>query len=507
MALLLSFVTVGCGGGGAPAVTTLAKKDVKTIKLFDVNGKPLIGATLKVTEDTAGVKSANAEARTITDNGDGTYTIDDIGYGTYKVVVDMGSQTVTVSIKIGENNYQPIASVAVPLSIDANGSVSVITGAIIASISGTVYSATTGKAVANAQVSLSGAGATNGSFASAVTDASGAYTLLVNLNEKIAKSIDTLTLIAVADGYQTKMMTLEDMLDAAYYNMAGLNVELVPFTTSTAPTAIYSEDFESGVSGWTVHKLTGGNANNTWHIHTQSDAGLINKAYTKGLVQLAPSDTSGGGLPMPQDTKCFWYGNIINTASDSFGSFLGEPIANDTNLSGGTGQSDNSGELISPPINLTSVSGDVKLTFDTFWEIESVNPNSNGFDIMEIMATKDGGTTWINLARLNPKSDPVVTINRAPIPFTNTGFNSPPMWLSQEAISLSDDSNASLAGNTIQLKFVFRTFDELYNGFRGWFIDNIAITSGQGTFPKWNTNTDHPDEKTAKSIERERRGK
>jgi hypothetical protein len=50
--------------------------------------------------------------------------------------------------------------------------------------------------------------------------------------------------------------------------------------------------------------------------------------------------------------------------------------------------------------------------------------------------------------------------------------------LQQEPISLD-----SLIGNVVLLRFAFRTQDELYNGFRGWMVDNVVITSTQGTFP------------------------
>jgi hypothetical protein len=229
-----------------------------------------------------------------------------------------------------------------------------------------------------------------------------------------------------------------------------------------------------------VNRLSGLDANNTWHIHS-SDVTGINTAYANGLVKLAPNDTSAGAIPAPIGTKCFWYGNG-EKLDPTFGSFLDISTSTNDSLDGGNG-SENSSELISPAIDLTNTAGSVYITFDTFWEIESVDPNVNGFDIMTVSVSNDDGVTWRSLARLNPFSDPVSDLDVAPIPFSNTGFNSAPIWLKQEGISLVDNNGDSLSGQTIKLKFTFATVDGLYNGFRGWMIDNILIKEGVGTFP------------------------
>src|SRR5690606_29555865 len=70
-------------------------------------------------------------------------------------------------------------------------------------------------------------------------------------------------------------------------------------------------------------------------------------------------------------------------------------------------------------------------------------------------------------------------INRYPLPFSNRGFNRAPAWLWQEPIDIS-----VLAGQpNARLRLVFSTEDELYNGFRGWLVDDVRITREQGTFP------------------------
>jgi hypothetical protein len=230
-----------------------------------------------------------------------------------------------------------------------------------------------------------------------------------------------------------------------------------------------------------------------WNSHSVGRS-IYNQAYLDGLVFLAPNDASEGVVVDPQSNAACWYGNDV-TGTQSTGNFIGEPDTefNDDNpLSGGESLVANGAAIVSPQIDLTGLVAPVALSFDTWWEIESVNPNELGFDIMAVEYSTDNGESWSTLARLNPYTDPISgdedwlpgeteaeSIHpRAPIPYSNTGFNSSPRWLQQEPISLD-----ALIGKVVSLRFAFRTQDELYNGFRGWMVDNIAITSTQGTFP------------------------
>jgi hypothetical protein len=90
---------------------------------------------------------------------------------------------------------------------------------------------------------------------------------------------------------------------------------------------------------------------------------------------------------------------------------------------------------------------------------------------MEVMVLQNPDTTQItSLGRLNPYSDPILD-NREAIPYTSGGFNIAPVW-KFEQFDLSP-----FIGQSIRLRFEFRTIDYLYNGFRGWFIDNIKVTT------------------------------
>jgi hypothetical protein len=59
---------------------------------------------------------------------------------------------------------------------------------------------------------------------------------------------------------------------------------------------------------------------------------------------------------------------------------------------------------------------------------------------------------------------------RDPIPFTSGGFNAPPVWRTAYA------DLSAFAGVNIRLVFTFDTVDGLYNGFRGWLIDDVVVS-------------------------------
>src|SRR5690606_17562160 len=134
-----------------------------------------------------------------------------------------------------------------------------------------------------------------------------------------------------------------------------------------------------------------------------------------------------------------WYGQA--TGNDlGTGNFLGtfESTQGGSELDGGTSDRENGGSLVSPVIDLTNEEAPLALSFRTWWEIESENPNKAGFDRMIVEYSLDIGSTWNDLARLNPFTDPEATgVNRYPLPFSSRGFNRAPAWLWQEPINIS----------------------------------------------------------------------
>lgn len=283
------------------------------------------------------------------------------------------------------------------------------------------------------------------------------------------------------DDFSPLVITNLDVLGTGA--VTGFNHGLVQGNASA--NVLYRETFSQTASSatcgaWTSDAVNGG-ALNLWHSHT-ANPGLRNQALDDDLVKLAPDDQSQGAIPNPGSTRACWYGQPGNTPATGQGNFIGTADATSGGeiLGGGTSDAPNAGAIVSPLIDLTSVSSPLSVTFRNWWEIESVNPNNEGFDLMSVQISTDNGDTWATLARLNPLSDPIGQADRAPLPYSNRGYNKAPAWLWQEPIDISE-----FAGEQIRLRLEFDTVDELYNGFRGWLVDEIRIINQAGTFPLW----------------------
>lgn len=518
--LLVVVVTLltACGSDSksnnqSPQLPTYSPPQVElsTLKLVDASGAPLANATVTIAPKMpASLMMANASSGVLSTHENGTVILNNLAPGDYTLTVTVGSVdpvTVTSTITITPNNASDVSAVAVPVIVDGDTITSLQddknenTG-IFASISGVIYS--NNGPLAGAEISLSGGVATNGSVASDVTDAQGRYLLIINVSRANLEVMKTATLRIRRDGYTTFSKTFDATAALAFigenFALAAANV--------TSDYIVYQDNFNQSVTGrvcgaWTAENLqryeddfpyqpvafayAGDEQNNTmlnlWHHHTSnlniSNAALSN---TTQLVKLAPDDTSNGKIPEPFDDGACWYGQGSGNGL-GLGNFLGEFA--DTNggdeLDGGTSDNQNGGAIVSPVIDLTNVNGPIALTFRTWWEIESVNPNKDGFDLLMVQA-RQGEGAWENIARLNPFTDPETGgLDRAPLPFSNRGFNRAPAWQWQEPIDISE-----LAGHhDVQIRFVFRTQDELYNGFRGWLIDDVRIVRDVGTFPRY----------------------
>lgn len=551
LASMAVFITA-CGGGGgggdndndnegatvpitvtAPApvpvdIYSPEKKSVSSLRLLDASGQSIPNAEVTVSRVLASSSfSAQAVADVLITDAEGNLVVNDLSPGDYELTVTIAGVTVTMQLTVTENNSEEgmIAAVPVKVSTDGAGFVTAIdltNSGLIISVSGLVY----GEAgpIAGAQVSVSGGEGTNGAITSAVTDENGSYVVVINIGNERKEALESGTIRVSAQGYKTLTVSANSDIDVTTSGAsAGLNFMLAPEVDP--PEVYYSENFEQTAEGavcgtWTEEyvastleldscfecvvseELVAASVVSAqavveplllWNSHSVGRS-IYNQAYLDGLVSLAPNDASEGLVVDPQSNAACWYGNDV-TGTQSTGNFIGEPDTefNDDNpLNGGESLVANGAAIVSPQIDLTGLEAPVALSFDTWWEIESVNPNELGFDIMAVEYSTDNGESWSTLARLNPYTDPISgdedwvpgeteaeSIHpRAPIPYSNTGFNSSPQWLQQEPISLD-----SLIGNVVLLRFAFRTQDELYNGFRGWMVDNVVITSTQGTFP------------------------
>lgn len=493
MALLLS----GCNdsqssgntSGEPPQRFTPESRNVSSAVIYDAESRPLnnadvgiLPATEPLTLATSAIQPLSSNANSGTpdasdfNNEDKVQTdengilITDLAPGVYYLLSEKNGGSTITTITVQNNNSSDSTGVASALSCDDNACSDISESAIIGSISGVVYSQM--GPVSGAEVSLSGGVATNGQFVSATSDSDGRYSLVYNLNrtDAIIEALKDATLRVTASGYNTLTRTLA--IDSG--STSGENIALSFMTGSTglSQEVLWQDAIDAeSLQHWTIsntHEQTGWTALERGH-------NIVNSLVDTHVL-LAPNDTSGGAVPDPHTGDfAFWYGNPES------GNFVGDLSSSDGSpLDGGTSESSNRGSLTSGPIDLSAVAAetDISLTFRTWWEIESVNPNENGFDLMSVQVSTDG-SNFNTIARLNPLSDPQSNVNRAPIPFSNTGFNSAPNWSSQELIPLD-----SIAGeSTAYLRFEFRTVDGLYNGFRGWMIDNVQIRNEAGTFP------------------------
>lgn len=499
-----------CGGsdrdetGSVPpeaVADAMVQKSVEELTLLDVNNLALNAASIQILTDEEWQKVQAGSLKIATNtiiaddseqffppinslptathfkgqsylaNAQGIVKLPKLAAGTYYVLVTKnGQSTVSAFLIHPKNTNKSIVLNVVLNCLDQDCqtlSDAPVNDAVVGTLSGQVIFK--GKPLANAQVSLSGGTATNGAFVSALTDANGYFTLSFNVSNDLLEALKNATLTINGAGINT--ITKKVMVIAS--SASGYQFEVLPETASVD--AVWRETFEADSAtrnAWTRSQPSVANVD--WQLLNKGHN--IRNNQVNQRVRLAPNDQSQGKVPEPlQGNTAYWYGDKVN------GNFIGALSDSSTapEFDGGTSQYDNRGELISPSINLSQYQAPLSLSFKTWWEIESVNPNNQGFDLMNILVSTDGGNSFKTLARLNPLADPSSAYERAPIPYSNLGFNLAPAAVQQEAISLDEYAGKA----NVQLKFQFRTVDQLYNGFRGWMIDDVVIQKKAGTFP------------------------
>lgn len=222
---------------------------------------------------------------------------------------------------------------------------------------------------------------------------------------------------------------------------------------------IFSDDVESGENGWDPSGL--------WHVQENPEDVSISSDFNPDLVSL-PDD---GSLPEAYSgNSAWWYG------AEADGTFMGD--YDDTEQwddNGGWSDDANSGDLISPEIDLTDVE-EARLSFWTWWEIEGVDVDR--YDLMQVEISTDGGSVFTDLGagQINPVND---VDGESWKPYSSGGLGQVGVW-EKHVFDLSD-----YAGETVMLKFTFDTVDEKYNAFRGWLLDDIKVDDQGLKGPKW----------------------
>ena len=91
--------------------------------------------------------------------------------------------------------------------------------------------------------------------------------------------------------------------------------------------------------------------------------------------------------------------------------------------------------------------------------------NPSMYDYMEIFVRDDVGMDY-ELDLLNPAMDPYQSGD----PISTGGHNRDGVWQ-----HLVYDITPYMNNTSANIVFRFYTRDQLYNGFKGWFIDNVYV--------------------------------
>lgn len=345
----------------------------------------------------------------------------------------------------------PQSTKIVNIASDVTNDIKVTIGDV-GNLGGVIYDMS-GNPIIGATVRLSGGEQTNGFFTSTTTDESGTYQLS-NISRRDASGnlIESFILSASANGYNEAIKE-----NVVIITGSSVNYNLTLSEKEISETVIYSTSFEANENSWS-------SSTGLWHVQDLNKT-LFNTLVDNNFSSLPPDETADHAyLPQADDgSYAMWYG-----LSDT-GSFILTQTSDDSLKSGGTSTSAHNGTLTSPEIDLSGTTQPI-LRFKTWWEIEGVNPNENGYDLMDIQISVDGGD-FTTVKRLNPQVDPNDD-DRNHKGYSSAGFNRKPIWVMEE-LDLS-----TYAGHQVRIQFAFNTVDHLYNGFRGWIIDNLSIIEG-----------------------------
>lgn len=209
---------------------------------------------------------------------------------------------------------------------------------------------------------------------------------------------------------------------------------------------IWEDNLESGVSGW--------DADGFWHLQANPQYQHVRADLYEDNLTLPDM----GYLPYANSGQhVWWYGE------SKTGTYIGWPYPAQTPLSGGSSATENSGELITPQIDLTNIDTST-LSFWTWWEIEAVAPIWYDWMTVSVSTNK---IDWNDLDLINPTID---VFGGAPQPYSSGGVGSIGNWI-RPKFDLTP-----YAGQKIYIRFLFESEDSNFNGFRGWLIDDIKVS-------------------------------
>jgi hypothetical protein len=125
------------------------------------------------------------------------------------------------------------------------------------------------------------------------------------------------------------------------------------------------------------------------------------------------------------------------------------------------------GTLTSPPFALPGPGA--TLRFYAWWEIAAADFTSS--DLMTAEYTTDGGVTWTEVQRLNPRGPPFGSLHQ---PHTSGGLRVPGVWRAYSA-----DLSPALGSADVRIRFRFDSVDDLGQGFRGLLVDDVVVEGSE----------------------------
>jgi hypothetical protein len=226
----------------------------------------------------------------------------------------------------------------------------------------------------------------------------------------------------------------------------------IALSHTAPPTTVLSEDFETGAPGWTTTGF--------WHIQDHPETISVKSLDINPTLVTLPDS---GQLPAAYSgTHAAWFGEA------STGTFCGSDFNTVTQNSknGCTSTIPYSGVLTSPTFSLAGATS-AGVQFQAWWEIESVD--ADRFDLMTVEYSIDGGTSWQPAGKLNPVNNPAGKHDQD---YTANGIEKPAQW-NQDVVDISGAAGQS----NVQIRFSFDTVDIYYQGFRGWLVDNVVVST------------------------------
>lgn len=342
----------------------------------------------------------------------------------------------------------------------------------------------------------------------AVVDATESFRLYGTVSTAGASFIDEAVVSVEVNGVSFAATTDEDGSYDFTFDTGGLSaadvrfsksgyesfVTSVDFTTAasrqidavleplSAADVLFQEGFESCAADWTLDNdgsdgIAGTVDDGLWRCRDAEP--IVNEAFLDGFVSPIAGDTSAGTVPTPlSGAHAMWYGSDtprLETPGSERGNFIGVQDPNDAPASGGRSVSANSGRLVSPPIDLSTVTA-ARIEGFAWYELESVDIATGQYDQIAVQVYAGdplAGGTLLQSTLLNPPFEPELQV--PDLPYSSGGQLSPPTW-----VPFAIDLAPAIGTPDTHIAFAFRTRDGNYNGFRGWLVDDVSVLVGAG---------------------------